>query len=318
VAYLAGAGDRVIRESAATISVVIPTLNEEANLPHVFARMPACVDELVIVDGHSTDDTVEVARALRPDARILLQSGKGKSNALACGFAAARGDIIVMIDADGSPDPAEIPDFVRPLLDGADFATGSRFMEGAGSVDITPLRGLGHRALCGMVNLLFGTRYTDISYNYNAFWRYCLVHMHATLTGEDEIEALMSVRVARAGFRVAEVPSMELERLYGEPTLSNWRYARWVFAAIVKERFRVWPTQTLPSEATGRLMRFVSAFLPGADGAEWLEESDDHLRCVAEEGGRLWPTRLQLIGGLIRYVPRAWLREIAKRLARRS
>src|SRR4051812_643993 len=100
----------------ATISVVIPTLNEAAHLPHVFARIPECVDEVVVVDGHSTDDTVEMARSLRPDVRIVLQRGKGKGNALACGFAAARGDIIVMIDADGSTDPAEIPDFVRPLL----------------------------------------------------------------------------------------------------------------------------------------------------------------------------------------------------------
>jgi glycosyltransferase involved in cell wall biosynthesis len=223
--------------ASATISVVIPTLNEAANLPHVFARMPDCVDEIVIVDGHSTDDTVEVARALRPDVRIVLQRGKGKGNALACGFAAARCDIIVMIDADGSTDPAEIPQFVQPLLEGADFAKGSRFMEGAGSVDITPLRDFGNKALNGTVNLLFGTEYTDLCYGYNAFWRHCLEHMHVTCDGF-EVETLINVRIARAGLKVAEVPSMELERIHGESKLSPWRDGRRVLTTILRERFR--------------------------------------------------------------------------------
>jgi glycosyltransferase involved in cell wall biosynthesis len=221
----------------ATISVVIPTLNEAANLPHVFARIPECVDEIVIVDGHSTDDTVEVARALRPDVRIVLQRGKGKGNALACGFAAAHGDIIVMIDADGSTDPAEIPAFVAPLLEGADFAKGSRFMEGAGSVDITPLRGLGNKALNGTVNILFGTAYTDLCYGYNAFWRHCLEHMQVTCDGF-EVETLINVRIARAGLKVAEVPSMELQRIHGESKLNPWRDGRRVLKTILKERFR--------------------------------------------------------------------------------
>src|SRR6185437_10317051 len=136
---------------APRVSVVIPTLDEAANLPHVFARMPD-VFEVIVVDGHSTDSTIEVARALRPDVRVILQHGNGKGNALACGFAAARGEIIVMLDADGSTDPAEIPAFVGPLLEGADFAKGSRFATGGGSHDITRLRAWGNRALSETVN----------------------------------------------------------------------------------------------------------------------------------------------------------------------
>jgi glycosyltransferase involved in cell wall biosynthesis len=78
---------------------------------------------------------------------VLSQTRTGKGNALACGFAAATGDIIVMIDADGSTDPAEIPRFVEALTAGADFAKGSRFAPGAGSTDITPLRKLGNKLL---------------------------------------------------------------------------------------------------------------------------------------------------------------------------
>src|SRR6266702_3715498 len=134
------------------ITVVIPTLNEARNLPHVFSRLPQGLHEVIVVDGYSTDDTLETARKLRPDARIVMQNRRGKGNALACGFAAATGDIIAMIDADGSADPAEIPKFVRALTDGADFAKGTRFAAGGGSGDITRLRSFGNYALTAFFN----------------------------------------------------------------------------------------------------------------------------------------------------------------------
>ena len=112
----------------------------------MFARLPGCVDEVVIVDGHSTDDTIAVAQALLPDVRMVTQTGRGKGDALPCGFAAAHGDIIVMLDADGSTDPAEIPIYLQALLAGADFAKGSRFTE------VAPLptsRPSAHSAIAG-------------------------------------------------------------------------------------------------------------------------------------------------------------------------
>jgi glycosyltransferase involved in cell wall biosynthesis len=221
----------------ARVSVVVPTMNEAANLPHVFGRLPEGLHEVILVDGHSTDDTVAVARALRPDIRVVEQTARGKGNALACGFAAATGDIIVMIDADGSTDPAEIPGYVQALLDGADFAKGSRFMRGAGSADITPLRRLGNRVLNGVVNVLYGTRYTDLCYGYNAFWADCLPHMNVTCDGF-EVETLINIRIAKAGLKIAEVPSFEAERLFGESKLNAFRDGRRVLKTIVRERFR--------------------------------------------------------------------------------
>ena len=129
-----------IGEAWPKVSVVIPALNEARNLPHVFAELPDGLHEVIVVDGNSVDDTVATARRLRPGVRIVTQNRCGKGNALACGFAAATGDIIAMVDADGSADPAEIPQFVRALLDGADFAKGTRFAAGGGSSDITRLR----------------------------------------------------------------------------------------------------------------------------------------------------------------------------------
>jgi glycosyltransferase involved in cell wall biosynthesis len=236
---------RGVRATGVTVTAVIPAMNEAANLPHVFARMPACVTEIVLVDGNSSDDTIEVARALRPDVRIVMQNGRGKGNALACGFAAAEGDIIVMLDADGSTDPAEIVEFIAPLLEGADFAKGSRYATGGGSADITRIRDAGNRALGGAVNLLFGTKFTDLCYGYNAFWRSCLPHMHVTCDGF-EVETLINVRVARAGLRVTEVPSYEQERIHGESNLHAIRDGRRVLSTILRERFsrRVKPSDS--------------------------------------------------------------------------
>src|SRR5690348_18068444 len=159
---------------APRVSVVIPALNEARNLPYVFDRLPAGIFEVILVDGASTDGTVEVARSLRPDVRVVQQTRRGKGNALACGFAACRGDIIVMIDADGSTDPREIPAFVAALLAGADYAKGSRFIEGGGSTDITRIRRAGNFGLNLLTNALNGTRFSDLCYGYNAFWRHCL------------------------------------------------------------------------------------------------------------------------------------------------
>ena len=155
----------------ATVSVVVPTLNEVDNIVLVLPRIPWWVDEVVLVDGGSTDGTVEAALSVRPDLHVVLDDTPGKGAALRAGWNAARGDIVVTIDADGSTDPAEIPSFIGPLLAGADMVKGSRFVHGAGSSDIDMLRRLGNRALTRLVRILYGGRFTDLCYGYNAFWR---------------------------------------------------------------------------------------------------------------------------------------------------
>jgi glycosyltransferase involved in cell wall biosynthesis len=201
----------------ARVSVVIPALNEARNLAYVAARMPRDIDEIVFVDGASVDGTAEVARALWPQAVHMTQTRKGKGNALACGFAAASGEIIVMIDADGSTDPSEIPRYVGALISGADFAKGSRFIQGGGSDDITRLRRFGNWGLNALVNVLFGTRYTDLCYGFNAFWRHCLPVMdlpdidatEAQRGDGFEVETLINVRVAASQLNIIEVCSHE-------------------------------------------------------------------------------------------------------------
>jgi glycosyltransferase involved in cell wall biosynthesis len=231
--------------------VVIPALNEARNLPHVFAQIPPTVYEVILVDGHSVDDTVAVARQLWPDVRVVAQNRSGKGNALACGFAAATGDIIAMIDADGSADPGEIPQFVRALLTGADFAKGTRTGSGGGSEDITRLRHAGNRLLSLLFNACYQTRYTDLCYGYNVFWRRCLPALSLDSTsppreGEDgrlwgdgfEIETLIHIRVAKSGLRVTEVSSFEHSRIHGVSNLSAFSDGMRVLRTIFAERRR--------------------------------------------------------------------------------
>ena len=234
--------------SSPTVSVVIPTLNEERNLPHVFAALPDGIDEVVLVDGGSLDRTVEVARELRPDVVVVQQTRTGKGNALACGFAACTGDIIVMIDADGSTDPAEIPLFIEKLVAGDDFVKGSRFDKGGHSHDITKLRKLGNDGLNLVVNVLFGTRFTDLCYGYNAFWRRVVPSLAlpdttlprptdgSKLWGDGfEIETLINIRVAASGMRVHEVSSFEHLRIHGMSNLNTFRDGTRVLRTIVSE-----------------------------------------------------------------------------------
>jgi len=219
------------------VSLVIPTLNEAANLAHVFARIPSGVHEVIVVDGGSTDATVEVARRLRPDIRIVEQTGRGKGDALRCGFRACSGEIIVMLDADGSTDPGEIARYVRAIHDGAEFAKGSRFLSGGGSADITRLRRAGNSVLCGVVNLLFGTKYSDLCYGYNAFLASRLDAIDVDCSGF-EVETLINIRIAKLGLRIAEVPSFEAQRVHGESKLHPFRDGLRVLRVVLRERWR--------------------------------------------------------------------------------
>ena len=251
-----------------TVSVVIPALNEERNLPHVFAKLPDGITEVIVVDGGSVDRTVAVARELLADVVIVQQTRTGKGNALACGFAAATGDIIVMIDADGSTDPGEIPRFVAELVAGADFVKGSRFDRGGHSHDITPLRKVGNDGLNLVVNVLFGTRFTDLCYGYNAFWRRVVPILAlpdpalprprdgAKLWGDGfEIETMINIRAAADGMRVGEVGSVEHARIHGQSNLNTFRDGFRVLRTIFSEYGRMRRRRRAGSRGDGVVVR---------------------------------------------------------------
>lgn len=220
--------------SLASVSVVIPTLNEAMNLPWVLRRMPSYVDEVIVVDGRSTDLTVDVARSVRVDVVVVAEPRKGKGIAVRSGFAAAAGDIIVMLDADGSMDPREIGWFVAPLQHDYDFVKGSRYVTGGGSEDLTWLRSVGNRTLTQLANTVLHSNYSDLCYGYIAFRRQCLEVLELESDGF-EIETELIVRAARAGLRIAEVPSIELSRISGDSNLRTFRDGWRVLHTLAKE-----------------------------------------------------------------------------------
>jgi glycosyltransferase involved in cell wall biosynthesis len=223
------------QKSKSRISLIIPTLEEAENLKFVLPAIPNIVDELIIVDGGSTDSTLDVVRELRPSAKIIVDTVPGKGNALRRGFEAAAGDILVMMDADGSMDPVDIGTFVAALEAGADVVKGSRFLQGGGSADMTIVRRLGNRALTRAVRLAFGGRYSDLCYGYMAFWRRVLPMFDGHVQGF-EIETFLNIRALAAGLRVVEVASFESARLYGESHLRTFRDGSRALLTIGRER----------------------------------------------------------------------------------
>ena len=217
------------------VSVVIPTINEARNLPHVLPHIPDWVHEVIIVDGRSVDDTVQVARKLRSDVRIVFEPRKGKGAALRAGFAAARGDIIAMLDADGSMNPNEIILLVAALISGADFAKGSRFIQGGGTSDMTLFRMSGNWCLTKAVRALHGQTFTDLCYGYVAFWSKHRAALRLSCDGF-EIETMLSIRAIKNNLKIFEVPSFESNRIHGPSNLraipDGWR----VLKTILRER----------------------------------------------------------------------------------
>jgi glycosyltransferase involved in cell wall biosynthesis len=223
--------------STPTISVVIPTLNEAGNLPYVLNTIPRWIDEIIIVDGRSRDDTERVARVLRPDVRIVQQTQRGKGAAIRVGFEAAKGDILIVMDADGSMNGADIGAFRDALLSGADYVKGSRFCKGGGSVDITRLRRFGDRGICLLIRLLFGAHYSDGTYGFKAVWADRLDRIRIDTDGF-EVELLIDIRAHRAGLRIAEVPCFETNRIHGTSNLNAARDGLRCLRVILRERLR--------------------------------------------------------------------------------
>lgn len=218
--------------------MIVPALNEADNLPHVLPRIPDWVYEVIVVDDHSTDNTAEVAAAVRPSARVVRNLGpRGKGSAMQTGFEASTGDILVMLDADGSERPEEIPAFVGALVAGADYAKGTRFVQGGGTRDMTWLRRAGNGAFVIMVRILFGGKFSDLCYGYNALWREVWPQLGIDGTGF-EIEAMMNIRALVRGLSIAEIPSFEAPRVHGRGRLQTFPDGWRVLRTILRESMR--------------------------------------------------------------------------------
>lgn len=233
--HLAGQNGDTGFAPASRISVLIPARNEAENLPQVLASLPDWAFEVVLVDGHSSDNTVEVARQLLPSIRVVHQRGTGKGSALREGFAACRGDAVIAIDGDGSMDPAEIEAMVQALESGMEYVKGSRMLKGGGSTDLTPIRRLGNWFLGSLANLLYGSRYTDLCYGFFGFKAGTIDHFPLESTGF-EIETEINVKAQKANLRTLELPSFESPRLHGTSNLHPIRDGIRIIRTILRNR----------------------------------------------------------------------------------
>lgn len=220
-----GASLRLLPETAAPadqdvvrVTVLIPAKNEAGNIAWVLRRMPPSVDEVILVDGSSTDRTVEIARLVRPDIVVVNEPARGKGAAMRAGFAMARGTYVVVMDADGSMDPSDVDVYVAALEEGADLVKGSRYMHGGGSTDLTVVRSFGNRALLVFSNLIYRQRFTELCYGYFALRTSRIPELNLEATGF-EIETEIVCRSVRRRLAIREIPSQEAARISGASNL---------------------------------------------------------------------------------------------------
>ncbi len=246
------------------VSLVIPALNEAEGLAAILPRVPGRVDEIIVVDGGSTDGTAETVTGARSDAVLVHQQGHGKGSALKQGLELARGDILITMDADGSMNPEDILAFVAELEAGADFVKGSRVVPGAGSDDFTRLRRAGNTGLTHVANVVFHSKYTDITFGFNGYWRFTMEHLGEMADGfQYEIQA--ALRASALGFATAEVPTHEPARIGGKSKLHPMRDG-WSILKII-----MFEATDRPEPVDLDRSRRPRRFQPGASRAQTAE-----------------------------------------------
>ncbi|MCW4005714.1 MAG: glycosyltransferase family 2 protein [Candidatus Bathyarchaeota archaeon] len=221
-----------------TVGVVIPTLNEEKNIGEVLSELKSLgYGNVLVIDGKSHDDTSKVAS--KNGAKVVLQIGKGKGSAvrqvLSNGYLDV--DALVLMDADGSMDPKEIPVFIEALASGADVAKGSRFLKDAYTHDMSALRRFGNTLMTSVVNMFWPqANYTDLCYGYAAFNKRAVETLAPVLESDNfEIETELFIKSLTSGLVVKEVPSVEYERKNGTSNLRTFRDGFKIFKTIFQE-----------------------------------------------------------------------------------
>jgi len=220
--------------SKKTITVIIPTKNEENSIGEIIEQVKAFADEILVVDGHSTDQTREIAS--QKGARVILDRGKGKGDGVRIGITEAKKDIIVFIDADGSHNPEDIPKLLKPILKGeADLVVGSKIQGGSDELmgDIGKfIRMTGSNIITLTINYRWGVRLTDSQNGFRAIRREV-----AGKLGLKEniftIEQEMIMKCIKKGYRVGEVPAHECSREFSRSRIIVWRmWPRYVWCLI--------------------------------------------------------------------------------------
>lgn len=219
------------------VTVIVPTLNEERNIAEVLLELRRTgFSDILVIDGNSNDRTVPIAKKF--GVNVIRQNGKGKGDALRQAFNhdGLNGDVIVMMDADGSMNPKELFSFIEALESGVDLAKGSRFMPGGHSKDMTLIRRIGNGLFVLLTNFLCSTNYTDLCYGFAAFRRDAIEKIYPHLQSKNfEIETEIFIKAKKLGLKVVEVPSIEFRRRHGNSNLSTFLDGFRILKTIIKE-----------------------------------------------------------------------------------
>ena len=229
----------MIKTGNSDVTVVIPTLNEEKTIADIIWELNHLgYHNILIVDGNSCDRTVEIAKEF--GASVLVQNGRGKGAALREAFNhdGLNGDVILMIDADGSMNPKEVPGLINALDSGADLAKGSRFLQHGYSEDMNLIRRIGNHFFIWLVNLFWSTNYTDLCYGFGVFRKSAVKKLYPHLKSRNfEIETEIFIKAKKLGLKVVEAPSIELRRKHGKSNLNavsdGFRILRTIFREFI-------------------------------------------------------------------------------------
>lgn len=231
------------------VSIVIPALDAATNVHFVLRQLPDA-DEVILVDGGSADGTPDAARQARPDVRVLSVPGASRAAALAAGFEAASGDVILTLPIDGSANPDEVPAFVAALVAGADVAKGSRYV-GSAAAQLP-----GERALAWLGRRVNGTGLSDLAHGFYGFWADQRALLALPTDGRSwslQVDVTVACQLARAGARIVQVPSRRMVPLFGNDEVSGWTTFGLSVRGVLAERRRARACHTTTSaiSATG-------------------------------------------------------------------
>jgi len=216
------------------VEVIIPTLNEEKTIGSVIEMSLMHVDNVLVIDGRSGDNTVNFAK--EKGARIIFQNGRGKGSALREAFHQVNSEIVVILDGDGSMRPMEIPLFLKEIYSGADIVKGSRFLVNGGSEDLSLLRKFGNTLFVLLVNTIWGSNFTDLCYGFIAFRKDSIKKLYPILRSEGfDIETEILIKAKKLGMKIVEVPSLELKRKFGKSKLKTFRDGFKILSIILRE-----------------------------------------------------------------------------------
>ncbi len=228
-------------------SVIVPTLNEAGSIAKVLGDIAKeNVDEILVVDGHSTDGTVEIVRRL--GYRLLFQEGRGLGKAIGKGIEHTEGDVIIIVDADGSDETKDIPELIKRIGEGYDLVIGSRYIAGprtgglffrdrqSSSYDDTFIREIGNRFFTYLARRIYHLEVHDILMGLKAFRRSMLKKIRLNESGQ-QFDAEIVIKAKKAGFKIGEIPTTEHKRLYGKSKLSVPYHGFKILWVIIREIF---------------------------------------------------------------------------------